>query len=318
MLKKIRHRIRYRNRPAYPLHRTDLRTLPTDYSGLIVTSDIDKTYLQTEFESIRDLIRTALEKAEDKKSIPGMKPLLRGFRHGPNPNPMEVPLYFVSASPPQMRNVLEEKIALDGIRTDGLTFKNQLRLLRRGRLDQFRGHVLYKLTALLLNRTVRPLSAQIEEVLIGDDTETDADTYLLYAKILRGEMTLTQCKEKLVELNATSSEQEKILPLFQREDHSKVKRIYIHRTKGRPLDQFPAHDPTLFLAASDSLQIAIDAWTNHWIREEDVLEVAKEFHGDALLASIEEARQRGLFSSEALEHIQNLLKEQELLPTSSV
>ena len=39
--------------------------------------DLDKTYLQTDFDSVRALLRTAFEGAEAKRTVPGAATLLR-------------------------------------------------------------------------------------------------------------------------------------------------------------------------------------------------------------------------------------------------
>ena len=36
--------------------------------------DLDKTYLATEFDTFRQLVRTAFQKAHEKKAIPGARP----------------------------------------------------------------------------------------------------------------------------------------------------------------------------------------------------------------------------------------------------
>jgi len=101
----------------YPLTTTNTRALPEDYRGPVITSDIDRTYLESSIHSLRGLVRTALESAEEKRAFAGMIPLYHALRHGPGETPRQTPLYFVSASPPQMEEVLREKMALDGIRS---------------------------------------------------------------------------------------------------------------------------------------------------------------------------------------------------------
>ena len=39
--------------------------------------DLDKTYLRTEFDSVRDLIKSAIETAADKQAYPGATAMLR-------------------------------------------------------------------------------------------------------------------------------------------------------------------------------------------------------------------------------------------------
>src|SRR5207248_8934434 len=96
--------------------------------------DLDRTYLRTEFDSLRDLIRTALQKAKDKVAYPGVSALMRALRGGPEPDEKSKtgrrPIYFVSASPPQIRKVILEKFALDGVEIDGVYFKEHMRNVR--------------------------------------------------------------------------------------------------------------------------------------------------------------------------------------------
>lgn len=314
MLRRIYKRMSSRRRGEFPLDRTDTRQIPPDYQGLVVTSDIDKTYLDTHFSSLRGLLRTAFESAEEKQAIGGMIPLLRALRYGLQEQDEKTPLYFVSASPPQMRDVLEQKMQLDGIEYDGIAFKNQLRLLRHRRWKQIRHHVLYKLTALLLNRDARPPEANVQEILIGDDSETDSDTYLLYAKLLEGNVSEEECLEKLEELGATDKEKERILPLMLQHDNSRVIRIYIHRTIGRLPSELPDHPKELMLAARDSLQIVIDAWLHGWVKRETIFEVAKDLDPYARLGSLKESQLRGLFDPEILEDLRMELLQKGLLP----
>ena len=134
--------------------------------------DLDRTYLDTEIDSVRGLLRTALESAGEKKVIPGADALLRSLiRHDP-----DAMVCILSGSPRQMRGVLREKLALDGIRVDKLTLKDNLGNIRRGRLRAVRDQLGYKLPSLLEAR--QGMDAQRTETLFGDDSEVDALVYL--------------------------------------------------------------------------------------------------------------------------------------------
>src|SRR5262245_5367322 len=74
--------------------------------------DLDKTYLRTEFDSIVDLAKNAIETAADKQAYPGATALLRALRQEGNR------ICIVSGSPTQMRQVLAAKLALDGVYYD--------------------------------------------------------------------------------------------------------------------------------------------------------------------------------------------------------
>ena len=53
-------------------------TPPASAAPLLCRWDLDKTYLRSEFDSLRSLLRTAFERAEDKVDVPGVAELLRG------------------------------------------------------------------------------------------------------------------------------------------------------------------------------------------------------------------------------------------------
>ena len=149
------------------------------YEGDVLVWDLDRTYLRTEFESLRDLIRTALQKAKDKVAYPGASALMRSLRVAQDGQ--KRPVYFVSASPPQIRKVVHEKFALDGVEVDGVYFKDNVRNVRPSRLKRLREQVGYKLLALLDLRARLPAGAAL--TCFGDDMESDALIYSLFAEI---------------------------------------------------------------------------------------------------------------------------------------
>ena len=121
---------------------------PIERARVVYRWDLDKTYLRTDFDTVRDLVRTAFEPPARKRTVPGAGALLRELRQtGP------AAVFILSGSPEQMRRVLEAKLRLDGIRWDAFTLKPSLENLLRGRLRFLRDQVSYKLTALLESRT---------------------------------------------------------------------------------------------------------------------------------------------------------------------
>ncbi|MEY4512646.1 MAG: hypothetical protein RLZZ450_4768, partial [Pseudomonadota bacterium] len=114
---------------------------------IIYRWDLDKTYLNTDFDSLKGLFRAAMEKASDKVAFPGAKVLLRELTATDLAG-----LYILSGSPSQMRRVIIEKLELDGIKWDGLVLKPSLNRLLRGRFRFLRDQVSYKLHALLSSR----------------------------------------------------------------------------------------------------------------------------------------------------------------------
>ena len=132
----------------FPVHTVSKRDYPSGWAGEVFTCDIDRTYLDTRFSSLKGLARIPFEGALDKVTIPGMAQLLKEVRRGPDDVSRHTPIYFVSASSTQLRRVLERKFLLDGIEFDGTTFKDWGRLLRRGKLRGLKKQVAFKLAAL--------------------------------------------------------------------------------------------------------------------------------------------------------------------------
>ena len=141
--------------------------------------DLDKTYLKTDFDSLRGLWRSAFEKAEAKQAMPGASALLRELAKLDGAR-----VCFISGSPQQMRKVLTKKLELDGVAVDEFILKQNLRNLLRGRFRALREQVGYKLPALLEGRAVCVPSTR--ETCFGDDSEADAFVYSLYADLLAG------------------------------------------------------------------------------------------------------------------------------------
>ena len=166
------------------LEQSNTRTLSPEYEGDILLWDIDKTYLSTNFSSIRGLIGIPFELALDKKSIPGAVPRIRALRRGTGEETAIVPLYFVSGSPKEMRTVIERRMTLDGVEFDGITFKDQLGLLLKGRPRALKEQIGYKLTALLLYWESLPKKSRW--LLFGDDVESDAEVFELFGNVCEG------------------------------------------------------------------------------------------------------------------------------------
>lgn len=155
-----------------------------------ILCDIDKTYLETEFDSLLGMARTALESAEDKVTVDGATWVLRALRWGGGTledlderqrKGLPAPLHFVSSSPPQLRSVLEEKLARDGLDWTSDTFKNQLYNLRKGHLSLLRRHVAYKSAAIFRIAASLPEDSDPNWVMIGDSAETDPWIYLAWS-----------------------------------------------------------------------------------------------------------------------------------------
>jgi len=259
--------------PGYPLWIAEQRDYPEGYAGRVFVWDIDKTYLDTRFSSLRGMARIPVEFAVDKRAIPGMPETLRGLRRGVGKGFAAAPIYFVSASPPQMRRVIERKMLLDEVEHDGLVFKDwlaALRGLRPGRLTEQLG---FKLCALLACRRSRPAS---REVLFGDDVESDALAFSLYARLLAGEMSPGDAEQALQEAGVKRDDRRCVQALLDELGGSggRVERIFIHLARGgEPADTPPS--PVPLLQVRDGFQMALACLGAGYVDEETVQQAAR-------------------------------------------
>ncbi|MCK6546608.1 hypothetical protein L6R52_12230 [Myxococcota bacterium] len=254
------------------LEQSNDRHLPADYRGDILLWDIDKTYLDTRFSSMRGLLSIPFELAIDKRAIPGAVPLLRALRHGPAEKTALVPLYFISGSPFQLRKVIERKMTIDGVEWDGLTFKDQLGLLLDGKPGLIRAQLGYKLKAMLLYRLTLPKGARW--MTFGDDVEEDADSFLLFGRVAGG-FSGRPLEIELVERGVASRDVAEILELAEgaASDADPVDRVFIHLEKGSDPSRF--RDPRV-VATRSYLQTAMVLATMGRVRRDAVTAVAKD------------------------------------------
>lgn len=276
-----------------PLERSDSRTLEPDYTGTIHTWDIDGTYLDTDVSSLPRLLMTAVEFAVDKRAIPGTPALLKGIRRGTGPTHQQTPLYFVSASPRQLRTVLERKMLVDGVEQDGITLKDQLHHILRGRPEQLRNHMGYKLAALLLNRRAHPIGAR--EYLHGDDQESDALIYATYAAILDGGLRGDSLRWTLAEHAVHPDDARYITTLADDlPAGGEVTRIFIRMIRNRDPETLATLDERI-TPIRNTFQVALVLWELGEIDGDTVLEVAQDIpRGKSLAATIDDAAIRHL------------------------
>lgn len=199
--------------------------------------DLDKTYLQTDFDSLRQLVRTALQKASQKTAVPGAATLIRELGAAGDSR-----LCIISGSPTQMRRVLEEKLKLDGVEWDELVLKDNVSNLLRGRFRALRGQVGYKLPVLLESRARAPVEA--EEVLFGDDAEADAFIYSLYADLIAGRVDEHVLAQVLAAAEVYSEDAARIFRAWHTVPRADpVRRIFIMLDRLTPPAYFGRYGP---------------------------------------------------------------------------
>lgn len=205
----------------------NLRILAEDYSGMIVTSDIDQTYLATDIHSGKGKFTTLFETPAQKQALPGMPELYSELRTKLN----NAPLAFISASPHFFRRTMLATIAKDKIKIESLHLKylegtikgvfdkvvgtifNPIEFFQNGfrpawsRTKKFLGasyqslfdQMSYKLSILLYDRIYQPTSSK--EILLGDNTESDYMIFTLYQLICLGKIEGDELEEYLYKLN---------------------------------------------------------------------------------------------------------------------
>jgi hypothetical protein len=258
--------------------------------------DLDKTYLRTEFDSLRDLAKNAIETAADKQAYPGATALLRALKQDGNR------ICIVSGSPTQMRQVLAAKLALDGIEYDEFVLKNNLKNILRGRFRALRAQIPYKLPAMLQSRILAPAAA---ETLFGDDAEADAIIYCLYADLVAGHVSLQDLERVLVASRAYEDDAARCLDLAARVPKAAaVKRMFIHLDRRSPPVGFRRFGPRL-VPVFNYFQAALVLYDDRVLTARQVIFVALEmldsgqFELGHLATSLQDVIRRGRVSRES-------------------
>ena len=276
--------------------------------------DLDKTYLRTDFDTVRDLLRTALLKPEQRQNVPGTGALLRALTR-----PQEdtrVVVTFISGSPEQMRSKIERKFALDGVRPDIFILKPQLRLLLRGKFRAIRGQVGYKLNALLRVRTKTPLAP---ETLFGDDAEQDAFIYSLYADIVSHAISVDRLELILKEAQVY---QDTALRILERaasiEARPTVERIFINLDRKSPPGQFLVFGPRV-VPISDYFQAAVVLYGDGILDARGLFQVVADMIVEADYAltdfgsSFQDIARRGRLPADLVARLESQLEQAQLI-----
>jgi hypothetical protein len=260
--------------------------------------DLDKTYLRTDFDTFRDLVKTALERPDEKRTNPGASTLLREMvRAG-------ISVHILSGSPEQMRRRLEDKLRLDGIQWDSFTLKPNLQNLLRLRLRAVKDQLGFKLPALLQARLkATPVgsgeSGVRRETLFGDDAEADAFVYSLYADVLAGRVDEDVLVDVCVRGRVYPDVIETIIDCARQVERvDAVERILIHLERQTAPDHFRVYGQRA-VPFYNYLQAAFIVHEDGRLSAEAVLRVGVElvvhhrFDGDALARSYLDLARRG-------------------------
>ncbi len=246
---------------------------PASAAPLLCRWDLDKTYLRSEFDSLRSLLRTAFERAEDKVEVPGVAELIRALKAAAERHGRKALVYFVSASPPQIGAAIRKKLALDGVPYDGIVFKDQLAHLKRGKLRNLREHVGFKLAELLRGRLAAPPGAP--ELLFGDDWELDSLIYSLYADVVAGRLPPARLAPILRRIRVDPRLLDEILALAGRAaSGARVARIFINLERRSPPATFRLFGPRV-APTFNYFQTAAVLGADGYLEAEDVARVGR-------------------------------------------
>lgn len=191
--------------------------------------DLDKTYLDTSIDSLQGLIKTIMEKALNKKNVPGTDTLLRNLAQyrAQTKGTSYFPIYFITASPPQLEDRIAEKLYIDNINPLGCFYKDNLKNITPKRFWRLTKQVGYKLQALMQLRTM--LGENVKQICWGDDSESDAIIYNLYSDICSRRLSPNDIRVILEQLYVTGDQVDVILNLqSQVPSHDPIEKIYIN------------------------------------------------------------------------------------------
>jgi hypothetical protein len=298
------------------------RTAPrTPPPPLLCRWDLDKTYLRTQFDTLRQLWRTARERGEDKVEVPGVTEVIKALKAASDRRERPVAIHFISASPPQIGKAIRDKLALDGVPYDGIVFKNQLQHIARGRFRHLREHVGFKLAELLRGR--QGSAPGTRELLFGDDWESDPLTYSLYADVVAGRLPPDRLGPILARIGVDPEAVPVVLALADEVGGADgVQRIFINLERRTPLATFQLFGPRL-VPAFNYFQTAIVLAADGLVDGEDVARVARAllersgYTPRRLENSLADVLRRNLVSLDAARALSEPLRDEGLLPQAT-
>lgn len=281
--------------------------------------DLDKTYLDTKFETIAGLFRIAVEKAFQKKNVPGTGSLVRALRNSwqqSNRGRNDFPIYFITASPPQLERRIHEKLNLDGIYPYGIFCKDNLQNIRPKRLWRLTQQIGYKLQALLQMR-IR-LKEDVRQILWGDDSESDAVIYSLYSDICARRLDQEEIRAILKNFRVVGHQVDTIFELQKKvPEQDPVEKIYINLAEDTDAEYYVKFGRRT-LPTYNSFQTSLDLFQDKRLKVDQVIRVAKDminnfgFTRDELEKGLDDLVRRQVIGEPTVEEILPALKEKGL------
>lgn len=284
--------------------------------------DLDKTYLDTSIDSLGGLFRTIFEKSLTKKNVPGASELLKSIAATRKKHftESEFPLFFVSASPPQMESKIYEKFTLDGISPLGMFYKDNLKNLTPSRLLFLKKQIGYKLQALMQLRC--HLNPDVRMICFGDDSESDAIIYNLFSDVCAHRYTPTVLESLLEDLGVTNAQIDEILKLQSLVPiQDPVEKIYINLATDTDPDYYNKFGRRT-LSTYDTFQVALDLVQDQRLSLEELgvvmqaLEEKYNYSNTQLIKGFEDLIRRRVIGLSSFEMIKNYLIEKKKISLS--
>lgn len=287
--------------------------------------DLDKTYLDTAFESLGGLWRTVREKAFQKRNVPGTATLVRALRdywQETHKGRKDFPIYFITASPPQLENKIHDKLAYDGIYPFGLFCKDNLQNIYPRRWWRLTQQIGYKLQALLQLRL--HLGENVRQILWGDDSEADAVIYSLYSDLCARRLEEREARQILRYYKVIGAQVDAILRLLEdipRQDP--VEKIYINLAADTDAEYYLKFGRRI-LPTYNTFQLALDLFQDNRLSAAQVVKVTLDlvqnysFGVEELEYSLDEFIRRPILSDKTVAAILPVLQQHRLIRPSYV
>lgn len=286
--------------------------------------DLDKTYLDTNLESLRSLFRTFTEKPGQKRNVPGTGTLVRCLQDSWNQRFSEedLPLYFITASPPQMEPKIIAKMRLDGLKPRGLYCKDNLKNLLPKRLWKLNKQVGYKVQALMQLR--QKLAEDVRMMMWGDDSESDVIIYNIFSDLCARRRSEEELRS-LFKAFFVSEKQIRTIFTLQKEipKQDPVEKIYIHLADDTDAEYYMKFGRRV-LPIFNSFQAIVDLYQDQRVQIEHVFKVTDSlikkysYSTDQIEKSFDELIRRQVLAEHSVNELLPELKSRFLVPEDYV
>jgi len=266
---------------------SSIRVLANDYTGLLIRSDVDQTWLDTRFMGTADKLELLGKPASERRTLPAMNMVYPAIKTGLD-GQTDRSLVFLSGSPRFFKRVLEAKLVRDGVHADGLVLKPFKDIIIDNLLAfdldeisaELHEQIGYKVYNLLRLRLDVPPTAR--ELLMGDDTEADVVAYALYHRFTAGMLDGDALVAALGEVDVAEpwlGEIQQLAPTVATHlaaHPAPVQTIYINRTDGLTGEHFPVGEwsiPGITRYHTGAWPLVLDLYEDERVSENDVRSV---------------------------------------------